>query len=167
MIEQANWDTSKTREKLQRDIDAHIDSVRAAKLSELTTVYEVNRLHNFFPAKAKLVGWIICHQIVGISISNFPNRIVLLQSKLNEALAGPVEALLDGANDETWPTIRKLLKREAELAVFGLSNALSGFEMDEETRNKMLTDIENYAQGVVEGKAKEEAGRVLMRMKDR
>ncbi|CAA7012778.1 unnamed protein product [Microthlaspi erraticum] len=128
VIEQANWDTSKTREKLQRDIDAHIDSARAAKLSELTTLY---------------------------------------QSKLNEALAGPVEALLDGANDETWPTIRKLLKREAELAVFGLSNALSGFEMDEATRNKMLTDLENYAQGVVEGKAKEEAGRVLMRMKDR
>ncbi|VVB00243.1 unnamed protein product [Arabis nemorensis] len=128
VIEQANWDTSKTREKLQRDIDDHIDSVRAAKLSELTTLYE---------------------------------------SKLNEALAGPVEALLDGANDETWPTIRKLLKREAELAVFGFSNALSGFEMDEETRNKMLSDIEIYAQGVVEGKAKEEAGRVLMRMKDR
>ncbi|KAH0891340.1 hypothetical protein HID58_053769 [Brassica napus] len=128
VIEQANWDTCKTREKLQRDIEAHISSVRTAKLSELTTLYE---------------------------------------SKLNAALSGPVEALLDGANDETWPAIRKLLKREGELAVYGLSDALSGFDMDDETRNKMLTDLESYARGVVETKAKEEAGRALMRMKDR
>ncbi|KAL0743708.1 hypothetical protein Bca4012_085221 [Brassica carinata] len=128
VIEQAKWDTSKTREKLQRDIEAHISSVRTEKLSELTTLY---------------------------------------QSKLNVALSGPVEALLDGANDETWPAIRKLLRREAELAVYGLSDALSGFDMDKETRNKMLTDLENYARGIVETKAKEEAGRALMRMKDR
>ena len=44
VIEQANWDTCKTREKLQRDIEAHISSVRTAKLSELTTLYEVNRI---------------------------------------------------------------------------------------------------------------------------
>lgn len=41
IIEQSNWDTSKAREKLQRDIDAHAASVRAAKLSELTSSYEV------------------------------------------------------------------------------------------------------------------------------
>lgn len=40
-IEQANWDSSKVREKLSRDIDAHIESVRTAKLSELTSTYEV------------------------------------------------------------------------------------------------------------------------------
>lgn len=44
VIEQANWDTSKTREKLERDIEAHISSVRTAKLAELTTLYEVNRI---------------------------------------------------------------------------------------------------------------------------
>lgn len=42
VIEQANWDASKAREKLQRDIDAHVASIRAAKLSELTTSYEVH-----------------------------------------------------------------------------------------------------------------------------
>lgn len=78
-----------------------------------------------------------------------------------------MEALLDGANDETWPAIRKLLRREGELAVYGLTNALSGFDMDEETRNKMLSDLEKYGRGIVETKAKEEAGRALMRMKDR
>lgn len=41
VIEQANWDSSKARDKLQRDIDAHIASVRAAKLSEFTSSFEV------------------------------------------------------------------------------------------------------------------------------
>ncbi|KAF2323552.1 hypothetical protein GH714_036065 [Hevea brasiliensis] len=128
VIEQANWDSSKVRDKLQRDIDAHVASVRAAKLSELTSSFE---------------------------------------AKLNEALAGPVEALLDGANSETWSAIRKLLRCETESAVAGLSSALTGFDMDEQTKDKMLTSLENYARGVVEAKAKEEAGRVLIRMKDK
>ncbi|KAK6914761.1 Sey1/RHD3-like, three-helix bundle domain [Dillenia turbinata] len=127
-IEQANWDASKVREKLQRDMDAHVASVRAAKLSELTTHYE---------------------------------------EKLKKALLGPVEALLDEASDDTWPAIRKLLLRETESAVSGFSMALDGFVIDEETRNKMLNSLEDYARGLVEGKAREEAGRVLIRMKDR
>lgn len=40
-IDQANWDSSKVREKLSRDIEAHVDSVRTTKLSELTSTYEV------------------------------------------------------------------------------------------------------------------------------
>ncbi|XP_065639157.1 protein ROOT HAIR DEFECTIVE 3 [Quercus suber] len=128
VIEHANWDTSKVRDKLRRDIDAHIDSVRAAKLSELTSLYE---------------------------------------AKLKEALSGPVEALLDGASNETWPAIRKLLRRETEAAVSGLSDALSGFDLDEQTKDKMLSSTKDYARGVVEAKAREEAGRVLTRMKDR
>ncbi|GFZ04266.1 root hair defective 3 GTP-binding protein [Actinidia rufa] len=127
-IQQAHWDSSKVREKLQRDIDAHVAAVRGAKLSELTTLYE---------------------------------------KKLNEALSGPVEALLDGAGDDTWPAIRKLLRRETESAVSGFSAALSSFDMDEQTNGKMIASLEDYARGVVESKAKEEAARVLIRMKDR
>ncbi|XP_022715165.1 protein ROOT HAIR DEFECTIVE 3-like [Durio zibethinus] len=128
VVEIANWDSSKVRDKLRRDIDAHVASVRAAKLSELTSTYE---------------------------------------AKLNNALSGPVEALLDGANNETWPAIKKLLQRETESAVSGLSNALSGFDMNEQTKEKMLMSLQDYARGVVEAKAREEAGRVLIRMKDR
>ncbi|CAL5375945.1 unnamed protein product [Camellia sinensis] len=128
IIEQANWDSFKVREKLRRDIDAHVATVRAAKLSELATLYE---------------------------------------TKLNVALSGPVEALLDGAGDDTWPAIRKLLRRETESAVSGFSVALSAFDMDEQTKDRMLTSLEDYARGVVESKTKEEAGRVLIRMKDR
>ena len=90
-----------------------------------------------------------------------------LQKKLNETLLGPVEALLDGACDETWTAIRKLIRRETELAVSGFSVALSSYDMDEQTKDKMLASLEDYARGVVESKAKEEAGRVLIRMKDR
>ncbi|XP_042480872.1 protein ROOT HAIR DEFECTIVE 3-like [Macadamia integrifolia] len=127
-VELANWDPSKVRDKLRRDIDAHVASVRAAKLAEITALYE---------------------------------------GKLNVALSEPVEALLDAANDETWQSIRKLLQREVESAVSGLSSALSGFDMDQETVDKMLASIKNHARTVVEAKAREEAGRVLIRMKDR
>lgn len=90
-----------------------------------------------------------------------------MQKNLDEALSAPVEALLDGASSDTWPAIKKLLLREKEIAVTGLSGALSGFEMDAVTKDKMLSRLENHARGIVEAKAKEEAGRVLIRMKDR
>uniref|UniRef100_A0A2P2LVQ2 Protein ROOT HAIR DEFECTIVE 3-like n=1 Tax=Rhizophora mucronata TaxID=61149 RepID=A0A2P2LVQ2_RHIMU len=128
VIGQANWDASRVRDKLHRDIDSHVASVEAAKLSDLTLIFE---------------------------------------AKLNEALAAPVEALLDGANNETWSSIRKLLRRETESAVSGLSSALSGFDMDEQTEEKMLINMENYASSLVEAKAREQAGRVLNCMKDR
>lgn len=89
------------------------------------------------------------------------------QARLNDALAGPVEALLDGANNETWSSIRNLLWRETESAVSGLSGALSGFDMDEQAKEKMLASLQDYAKGLVEAKAREEAGKVLIRMKDR
>ena len=41
IIEQADWDTSKIRDKLRRDIDAHIAAIRADKLSELSSKLEV------------------------------------------------------------------------------------------------------------------------------
>ncbi|XP_055825075.1 protein ROOT HAIR DEFECTIVE 3 isoform X1 [Solanum dulcamara] len=128
IIDQAKWDSSRVRDKLRRDVDAHIAEVCSAKLTEVTTFYE---------------------------------------TKLNEALGGPVEALLDGAGDDTWPAIRKLLQRETDTAVTGFAAALSGFEMDEESRDNMVLRLKDYARGVVEAKAKEEAGRVLSRMKDR
>lgn len=40
-IRQANWDASKIREKLKRDIDAHASSVQSEKLSKLVANYEV------------------------------------------------------------------------------------------------------------------------------
>ncbi|KAJ4976881.1 hypothetical protein NE237_001987 [Protea cynaroides] len=127
-VKQANWDASKVREKLHRDIKAHVASVRTAKLSEIVANYE---------------------------------------SQLTEALAHPVESLFDTAGDDTWASIRKLLKHETETAVSGFSAVVAGFEMDQATYDKMVQNIRDFARGVVEKKAREEAGKVLIRMKDR
>ncbi|XP_071711747.1 protein ROOT HAIR DEFECTIVE 3 isoform X2 [Rutidosis leptorrhynchoides] len=91
----------------------------------------------------------------------------LYESKLKEALYGPVEALLEGANDDTWPAIRKILHRETEKAVSEFSFSLSGFEMDDQAKEDMISKLKNYARVVVEGKTKEEAAKVLYRMKER
>ncbi|CAL9009249.1 unnamed protein product [Prunus brigantina] len=72
-----------------------------------------------------------------------------------------LEALLDGVNGETWPSIRNLFLFETESAVSGISSAFSGFDMDEQSKGKTLSSLEAYARGVVEAKTKEEAGRVL------
>lgn len=93
--------------------------------------------------------------------------LICLQGQLNTALAEPVEALLDSAGDDTWPSIKKLLKSETEKAVSGLSSGLSGFEIDQPTMDKMLASLADYARNVVEMKAKEEAGRILIHMKER
>ncbi|GKC27082.1 root hair defective 3-like protein, partial [Tanacetum coccineum] len=69
--------------------------------------------------------------------------------------------------DDTWPAIRKLLSRETETAVSEFSFALSGFEMDEKDKDEMISKLKNYARGVVEGKTREEAAKVLYRMKER
>lgn len=90
-----------------------------------------------------------------------------VQAKLKDALLGSVEALLDSAGDETWPSIRKLLRLEAQSAVSGLASDLSSFDLDEKTRDEMLAKLEAHARGIVEAKSKDEAAKILIRMKDR
>ncbi|XP_077210333.1 protein ROOT HAIR DEFECTIVE 3-like [Tasmannia lanceolata] len=127
-IRQAKWDSSKVRDKLWRDIEAHAESVRSAKLSELVANYE---------------------------------------KQLTKALSLPVESLFDAAGNGTWGSIRALLKHETEVAVSKFSTALEGFKLDHATFNKMVGNLDDFARSVVEKKAREEAGKVLTRMKDR
>ncbi|PWA59660.1 RHD3/Sey1, P-loop containing nucleoside triphosphate hydrolase [Artemisia annua] len=89
------------------------------------------------------------------------------ESKLKEALDGPVGALLEGGGDDTWPAIRKLFHHETKVAVSEFSIALSGFELDAQVNEEMLVKLENFARGIVEGKTKEEAAKALYRMKER
>ncbi|KAK9055661.1 hypothetical protein SSX86_026746 [Deinandra increscens subsp. villosa] len=91
----------------------------------------------------------------------------LYESNLKNALHGPVEAILEGAADDTWPAIRKLLRSETKTALSKFSRALAGFEMDEDAKKNLLSRLESYAIDTVEGKAKEEAGKVLHSMKER
>ncbi|XP_044495894.1 protein ROOT HAIR DEFECTIVE 3 homolog 2-like isoform X2 [Mangifera indica] len=127
-IRHANWDASKVREKLRRDIDGYASSVRSAKLSEIIANYE---------------------------------------KKLTVALIEPVESLFDVGSEDTWPSIRRLLKRETEAALLELSNAVAGFELDQATSDTMVQNLRSYARNVVEKKAREDAGKVLIRMKER
>lgn len=78
-----------------------------------------------------------------------------------------MEALLEGASDDTWPAIRKLLSHETEKAVSEFSFALSGFEMDEKDKEDMISKLKNYGRVVAEEKTREEAAKVLYRMKER
>ncbi|KAK8931026.1 Protein ROOT HAIR DEFECTIVE 3 [Platanthera zijinensis] len=127
-IKLANWDSSKVREKVQRDIEAYVTSVRTEKLSKLMSLHE---------------------------------------EKLNKALLEPVGALLDSATDDTWPAIRRLLQRHTKIVVRDFSSALSSFDIDQKTKEKMLAKLDEYARSVVESKVRVEAGMVLTRMMDR
>ncbi|MBA0694604.1 hypothetical protein Goari_004884, partial [Gossypium aridum] len=120
-IKQANWDASKVKEKLRRDINAHGLSVQDAKLSELMVSYE---------------------------------------KQLGQSLSEPVESLFDNAGRDTWASIRKILTRETGIAVSEFSAAISSFELDQSTVEKMLQDLKDYARNVVEKKAREEAGKL-------
>ncbi|XP_058197059.1 protein ROOT HAIR DEFECTIVE 3 homolog 2 isoform X2 [Rhododendron vialii] len=127
-IQQANWDASRLREKLLRDIEAYASSVRSAKLSE--------------------------------TIAN-------QEEKLDQALAAPMESLLEAGGKDTWASIRRLLRRETEAAISGFSSAVTSFELDQSTFDKMVQNLRDYARSIVEKKSREEAGKVLILMKDR
>ncbi|XP_072064532.1 protein ROOT HAIR DEFECTIVE 3 homolog 2-like [Arachis hypogaea] len=89
------------------------------------------------------------------------------EKQLAKGLIEPVESLFEAGGKDTWVSIRKLLKRETEAAVTELSACISGFELDEETVERMQQSLRDYAKQIVANKAKEESGKILIRMKDR
>ncbi|XP_057986090.1 protein ROOT HAIR DEFECTIVE 3 homolog 2 isoform X2 [Hevea brasiliensis] len=89
------------------------------------------------------------------------------EKQLADALTEPVESLFEAGGRDTWVSIRGLLKRETEVAVSGLLADFASFELDRSTIDTMVQNMRDYARNVVERKAREEAGKVLIRMKDR
>ncbi|TKY72348.1 ROOT HAIR DEFECTIVE 3-like 2 [Spatholobus suberectus] len=89
------------------------------------------------------------------------------EKKLAKVLTEPVESLFEAGGKDTWLSIRELLKRETEAAVSEFSASIAGFELDEETVERMHHHLRDYARKLVENKAREEAGKILIRMKDR
>ncbi|XP_050145062.1 protein ROOT HAIR DEFECTIVE 3 homolog 2-like isoform X2 [Malus sylvestris] len=90
-----------------------------------------------------------------------------MRKKLSLSLSGPVEALLETGAKDTWALIRKLLNRETEVAVSKFSTAVANFELDNQMVAKMKQHLKDYARNVVETKAREEAGKIMIHMKDR
>jgi hypothetical protein len=127
-ITQADWDTSKAKEKLLRDIDLWSHSKRTEKISQLTKAFE---------------------------------------KRMDVAIGDPASSLLDAASPDTWPALTNLLQHEVGVATLGLKDAIQDFEPTEEEVSSMLEELTNYGQGIVEKKAREEAGQVIIRMKDR
>ncbi|MCH85237.1 ROOT HAIR defective 3 GTP-binding family protein, partial [Trifolium medium] len=89
------------------------------------------------------------------------------EKQLDKALPKPVESLFETGGKDTWPSIRKLLKRETEAVVSEFSDCVAGFFLEEKTVEKMKQSLRDYARKLVENKAREEAGKVMYRMKDR
>lgn len=127
-VKQADWDVSKLRDKLCRDIEAQAAFICNEKLLELIARYE---------------------------------------KKLDIVLSEPVQLLLESGAINTWASIRNLLKHETDATVEGLRAAVTGFELDQSAFDKMVQNLRAYARSLVEKKAREEAGKILSRMKDR
>ncbi|PIA38160.1 hypothetical protein AQUCO_02800068v1 [Aquilegia coerulea] len=89
------------------------------------------------------------------------------EAKLDMALSAPVKALLDEAGDNTWPTIRNMLREQTKSASSRIVTDISCLDVDQKTIDQILSDIERYARSVVEAKATEASKEVLSRMKDR
>ncbi|XP_021819622.1 protein ROOT HAIR DEFECTIVE 3 homolog 2-like isoform X2 [Prunus avium] len=90
------------------------------------------------------------------------------EKQLSASLTGPVEALLESGEKDTWASIRKLLNHETEVAVSKFSStAVADFELDKETIAKMLQHLRDYSRNVVVKKAREEAAKIMILMKDR
>ncbi|CAH2046365.1 unnamed protein product [Thlaspi arvense] len=89
------------------------------------------------------------------------------EKRLIQALSEPVESLFEAGGKETWPSIRTLLKRETETAVTDFLDVVTGFELDHATIDAMVQNLKEYSQSLVEKKAREEAAKILIRMKDR
>ncbi|XP_062202614.1 protein ROOT HAIR DEFECTIVE 3 homolog 1-like [Phragmites australis] len=91
----------------------------------------------------------------------------LAKEKLRKALAEPVESLFDAADQTTWASIRNIYKRETESILPEFLKALCGFEIEYASAEEMVSNLRDYARSVVENKAKEEASKVLIHMKER
>lgn len=81
-IELANWDSSKVRDKLRRDIDAHVASVRAAKLSDLIAHYEVCLARNILSCVMFSQTDISTLDIYVFGFMNYAYNIIPVMNKL-------------------------------------------------------------------------------------
>jgi hypothetical protein len=136
-----------------------VESTRNAKLAELKANYEVTSLDLASST----------HHIIFTTFSFYLLTFshCMLQKRLSDALAGPVQSLLETGERDSWACIRRLYRRETENAALAFSASLSEFDLDQTISSEMVSDLRKHARSVVEMKSREEAGNVLLRMKER
>ncbi|CAA2954292.1 ROOT HAIR DEFECTIVE 3 homolog 2-like isoform X1 [Olea europaea subsp. europaea] len=89
------------------------------------------------------------------------------KKQISAALTEPVESLLESGGKDTWASIRRLLKHVTNVVVSEFSSAVAGFELDQAIFEEMVQSLQEHCRSLVERKAREEAGKVLVLMKDR
>ncbi|XP_022994736.1 protein ROOT HAIR DEFECTIVE 3 homolog 2-like isoform X1 [Cucurbita maxima] len=89
------------------------------------------------------------------------------EKRLAEALTSPVRSLLEASGKDTWASIRKILQHETETTISKFLVDIASFDLDQEKVESMVLNLRNHARNVVENRAREEAGKALMHMKDR
>ncbi|WCJ39530.1 Protein ROOT HAIR DEFECTIVE 3 [Euphorbia peplus] len=148
-IEQANWDTSRVGDKLRRDIDAHIESVRAAKLSELTSLYQEKLNHELLGPVESL--------LVEANKGTWPKikRILCQQTEstvsgLSTALAGfdldeiTKEKMLNGLQSYARGTVEAKAKEESGRVLIHMKERFSTlFSHDSDSIPRVWTGNEN------------------------
>uniref|UniRef100_A0A1S4E2A1 Protein ROOT HAIR DEFECTIVE 3 homolog n=1 Tax=Cucumis melo TaxID=3656 RepID=A0A1S4E2A1_CUCME len=104
-----------------------------------------------------------------LSIQNekLSGMIASYEKRLTEALSQPVRSLLEASGKDAWASIRKILQQETEITISKFSADIAGFELDKEKVDNMVQNLRNHGRNVVENRAREEANKVLMHMKDR
>ncbi|KAH8492681.1 hypothetical protein H0E87_022053 [Populus deltoides] len=104
---------------------------------------------------------LICHMLSEM-MAKYKKQITL-------ALAKRVESLLEAGERVTWTSIRNLFERNTEAAVSEFSDAAVSFSLHSSEIDTKLQRLREHARNLLEMKAREaaDAGRVLMRMKDR
>ncbi|GJN25283.1 hypothetical protein PR202_gb13090 [Eleusine coracana subsp. coracana] len=70
------------------------------------------------------------------------------KKKLSDKLAGLVQSILENGERDVWASVRSLYRRETENAALEFSASLLEFELDQETSNKMVSDLRDHARRV-------------------
>ncbi|XVF83660.1 hypothetical protein PTKIN_Ptkin16aG0508000 [Pterospermum kingtungense] len=102
-----------------------------------------------------------------IRIPSTNSHVIDTQEELERLLSKELKPLFENPNQDTWPSIRKLLARNTETAMLLVSYNFSGSELEQETRNRMQQELGDFARKVVKRKASEAAEQVLHLMKVR
>ncbi|GMN60304.1 hypothetical protein TIFTF001_029405 [Ficus carica] len=148
-IQQANWDDSKTREKLKRDIDAHVLSVRSEKLSELIRNYEKKLLvaltepiESLFETGGKET-WTSIRKIVR-------HEIEVAASELSSAIAGfeldqeTTITMMQNLRDYARNVVEKKAREESEKVLIRMKDRFSTvFNHDTDAMPRVWTGKED------------------------
>ncbi|XP_011003562.1 PREDICTED: protein ROOT HAIR DEFECTIVE 3 homolog 2-like isoform X4 [Populus euphratica] len=91
------------------------------------------------------------------------------KKQITHALSKRVESLLESGERDTWASIRNLFEGNTEAAVSEFSDAAVSFNLNSSEIDTRSQHLREHARNLLEMKAREaaDAGRVLMRMKDR